>query len=65
MGGVRSPALSEAETWVSPELLTEYRQVPIELEAADKITREQTTARLFWIPMIVSLLRRLESRAYR
>lgn len=33
--------LDKAEIWVSPEILNEYRQVPIELEAEDKINHEQ------------------------
>jgi putative PIN family toxin of toxin-antitoxin system len=49
-----SRALSEAEIWVSPDLLTEYRQVPIELEAVEKITREQITALVAGIAAFVS-----------
>lgn len=33
--------LDKAEIWVSPEILNEYRQVPIELEAKYKINHEQ------------------------
>jgi putative PIN family toxin of toxin-antitoxin system len=49
-----SRALSEAAIWVSRELLTEYRQVPIELEASQKITREQTMALVARIAAFVS-----------
>jgi hypothetical protein len=35
-----SRALSDTEIWVLPELLTEYRHAPVELEAAAKNTRE-------------------------
>jgi len=46
--------LTDAQIWVSPELLAEYRQVPTELEAAAKITREQTTALVSGIAAFVS-----------
>ena len=49
-----SRALSEAEIWISPGLLSEYRQVPIQLEASEKITREQTTALVAGIAAFVS-----------
>ena len=33
--------LDKVEIWVSPEILNEYREVPIELKAEDKINHEQ------------------------
>jgi uncharacterized protein len=47
-------ALTEAEIWISSELLIEYRQVPIELEASAKISREQTKALVAGIAAFVS-----------
>ena len=44
-GGVPKEALLEAsrkaEIWVSPDILNEYRQVPLELEEEGKISHEQ------------------------
>ena len=47
-------ALSHTDIWVSPELLSEYRQVPVELEGSGKITREQTKALVAGIAAFVS-----------
>jgi putative PIN family toxin of toxin-antitoxin system len=44
-GGIPKEALlqvlNKAEIWISPDILNEYRQVPLELEGEDKITHEQ------------------------
>ena len=39
--GVVIHLLDKVEIWVSPEILNEYREVPIELKAEDKINHEQ------------------------
>jgi len=36
-----SRALEDAEIWVSLEVLSEYRQVPLELLSSEKISRDQ------------------------
>jgi putative PIN family toxin of toxin-antitoxin system len=57
-GGVPYQAVSrliaDAEIWVSPDLLTEYRQVPIELDASEKISREQMKSLMAGIAAFVS-----------
>jgi predicted nucleic acid-binding protein len=44
-GGIPKEALlrvvRKSEIWISPDILDEYRQVPLELEQEGKITREQ------------------------
>jgi putative PIN family toxin of toxin-antitoxin system len=52
--GTHYRALSYADIWVSPELLDEYRRVPIELEASGKITRVQMKALVAGIAAFVS-----------
>lgn len=47
-------AFSEAEIWVSPQLLKEYKEVSIELEAEHKITRVQARALLSGIASFVA-----------
>jgi putative PIN family toxin of toxin-antitoxin system len=46
--------LGDAEIWVSPDLLSEYRQVPVELEHFGKISREQTKSLLAGIAAFVA-----------
>jgi len=49
--------LDKGEIWVSPEILNEYRQVPIELETEDKINHEQKTTwflNVAWLPKPIS-----------
>ena len=46
--------LADAEIWVSPDLLDEYRQVPGELEQSGKISREQTTSLVAGIAAFVA-----------
>jgi putative PIN family toxin of toxin-antitoxin system len=47
-------AFSEAEIWVSPQLLKEYKEVSIELEAEHKIARVQSRALLSGIASFVA-----------
>ncbi len=47
-------AFSEAEIYVSPDLLNEYRSVPLELEAAGKITHLQLEALITGIAAFVA-----------
>lgn len=49
-----SRALADAEIWVSLELLSEYRQVPLELEASEKISRDQMKSLVAGIAAFVS-----------
>ena len=49
-----SHLLVDAEIWVSPDLLSEYRQVPVELEHSGKISREQTKSLLAGIAAFVA-----------
>ncbi len=49
-----SRALADAEIWVSLELLSEYRQVPLELEASEKISRDQMKSMVAGIAAFVS-----------
>lgn len=49
-----SRLLVDAEIWVSPDLLDEYRQVPGELEQSGKISREQTTSLVAGIAAFVA-----------
>jgi putative PIN family toxin of toxin-antitoxin system len=49
-----SHVLEDAEIWVSPELLSEYRQVPVELEASGKLSREETKSLVAGIAAFVS-----------
>ena len=49
-----SRLLVDAEIWVSPDLLDEYRQVPGELEHSRKISREQTKSLLAGIAAFVA-----------
>ncbi len=49
-----SALLADADIWVSPELLSEYRQVPTELEASEKISREQMKVLVAGIAAFVS-----------
>jgi putative PIN family toxin of toxin-antitoxin system len=57
-GGRPSQAVSrllvDTEIWVSPDLLSEYRQVPVELEHSGKISREQTKSLLAGIAAFVA-----------
>lgn len=46
-------AFAEAEIWVSPQLLNEYRNTPIELEAGGKITHIQLRTLLSGIAAFV------------
>jgi len=47
-GGIPKEAVlrivRQSEIWISPDILEEYRQVPLELEQEGKITREQLKA---------------------
>jgi putative PIN family toxin of toxin-antitoxin system len=47
-------AFTEAEIWVSPQLLKEYRETPLELEAENKITHAQLESLLSGIAAFVS-----------
>lgn len=49
-----SRLLVDAEIWVSPDLLNEYRQVPGELEHSWKISREQTKSLVAGIAAFVA-----------
>lgn len=47
-------AFIEAEQWVSPQILKEYRDTPFELKAAGKISNDQMNALLSGIAAFVS-----------
>jgi len=47
-------AFEEADIYVSPNLLAEYRNIPLELEAEGKITRHQLEALITGIAAFVA-----------
>jgi putative PIN family toxin of toxin-antitoxin system len=49
-----SRLLVDTAIWVSPDLLSEYRQVPVELEHSEKISRQQTKSLLAGIAAFVA-----------